>query len=76
MLRSKHGTHYRVTNKFADIKKCSNILIATTSQPIRRAACRLTAEEDADLAEDEDEIARGDLASEDEVNAMWKKHGR
>ena len=37
---------------------------------------QLTAEEDADLAEAEGEIARGDLASAEEVNAMWKKHGR
>jgi hypothetical protein len=48
-------------------------ILATARQ---RVACRLTAEEDADLAEAEDEIARGDLASEDEVTAMWKKHGR
>ncbi|MGQ0684610.1 hypothetical protein [Bradyrhizobium sp.] len=39
-----------------------------------RAAYRLTAEEDADLAEAEDEIARGDLASDEEVDIMWKKH--
>ena len=37
---------------------------------------QLTAEEDADLAEAEAEIARGELASEQEVSAMWKKHGR
>lgn len=37
---------------------------------------QLTPEEDADLAEAEAEIARGELASAEEVNAMWKKHGR
>jgi hypothetical protein len=37
---------------------------------------QLTAEEDADLAEAEAEVARGELASADEVSAMWKKHGR
>lgn len=37
---------------------------------------QLTAEEDADLAEAEAEIARGELASVEEVSAMWKKHGR
>jgi hypothetical protein len=59
---------------------CNNFTTDTPDEILaaarQRAACRLTAEEDADLAEDEDEIARGDLASEDEVNAMWKKHGR
>ncbi len=35
---------------------------------------QLTAEEDADLAEAE--IARGELASTEEVSAMWKKHGQ
>lgn len=37
---------------------------------------QLTAEDDADLAEAEAEVARGELASTKEVNAMWKKHGR
>jgi hypothetical protein len=59
---------------------CNNFTTDTSDEILaaarQRVACRLTAEEDADLAEDEDEIARGDLASEDEVNAMWKKHGR
>ncbi|RTE89323.1 hypothetical protein [Bradyrhizobium sp. LVM 105] len=36
---------------------------------------QLTAAEDADLAEAEAEIARGELASADEVRAMWAKHG-
>ncbi|UPT85037.1 hypothetical protein HAP41_0000032580 [Bradyrhizobium barranii subsp. apii] len=34
---------------------------------------QLTAAEEADLAEAE--IARGELASADEVRAMWAKHG-
>lgn len=37
---------------------------------------QLTPEEDAYLAEAEAEIARGEFASAEEVNAMWKKHGR
>ncbi|MDD1527147.1 hypothetical protein C7U92_05535 [Bradyrhizobium sp. WBOS7] len=36
---------------------------------------QLTAAEDADLAEAEAEIARGELASADEIRAMWAKHG-
>lgn len=36
---------------------------------------QLTPAEDADLAEAEAEIARGELASDDEVRAMWAKHG-
>jgi hypothetical protein len=36
---------------------------------------QLTAAEEADLAEAEAEIARGELASADEVRAMWTKHG-
>jgi hypothetical protein len=36
---------------------------------------QLTAAEEADLAEAEAEIARGELASDDEVRAMWAKHG-
>lgn len=36
---------------------------------------QLTAAEEADLAEAEAEIARGELGSADEVRAMWAKHG-
>ncbi|QOZ33426.1 hypothetical protein [Bradyrhizobium sp. CCBAU 53421] len=36
---------------------------------------QLTPEEDADLAEADAEIARGELATTDEVHAMWTKHG-
>ena len=36
---------------------------------------QLTAAEEADLAEAEAEIARGEFASADEVRAMWVKHG-
>jgi hypothetical protein len=35
---------------------------------------RLTPEEEADLAEAE--IERGELATPEEVRAMWAKHGR
>jgi hypothetical protein len=37
---------------------------------------QLTPEEEADLAEADAEIARGELASAEEVSAMWKKHGQ
>ncbi len=40
-----------------------------------RALYQLTPEEDADLAEADAEIARGELASEEEVLAVWAKHG-
>ncbi|GLR90786.1 hypothetical protein [Bradyrhizobium iriomotense] len=36
---------------------------------------QLTEAEEADLVEAEAEIARGELASADEVRAMWAKHG-
>jgi hypothetical protein len=35
----------------------------------------LTAAEEADLAAAEAEIERGELASDEEVRAMWAKHG-
>jgi hypothetical protein len=36
---------------------------------------RLTAAEETDLDEAEAEIGRGELASTDDVRAMWDKHG-
>ena len=36
---------------------------------------RLTPEEEADLAEAEAEIERGELATTEEVRAMWEKRG-
>ncbi|OAF15697.1 hypothetical protein [Bradyrhizobium neotropicale] len=36
---------------------------------------RLTAAEEADLDEAEAEIARGELATADDVRGMWAKHG-
>jgi len=36
---------------------------------------RLAAAEEADLDEAEAEIGRGELASTDDVRAMWDKHG-
>jgi predicted transcriptional regulator len=36
---------------------------------------QLTAAEEADLEEAEAEIARGEVATTDEVRAMWTKHG-
>lgn len=35
----------------------------------------LTPEEQADLAESDAEVARGDFATDDEVRALWAKHG-
>jgi hypothetical protein len=35
---------------------------------------QLTPEEDADLAEAEAEVERGELATAEEVRAMWEKH--
>lgn len=35
----------------------------------------LTPEEDADLAEADAEIERGELATDDQVQALWAKHG-
>jgi HSP20 family molecular chaperone IbpA len=46
--------------------------LAGVDQP----SIQLTAEEDADLAEAEAEIARGELATAEEVAVMWKKHGQ
>lgn len=45
-------------------------LAGVNQQPLQ-----LTAAEEADLAEAEAEIARGELATGDEVRAMWAKHG-
>jgi hypothetical protein len=36
---------------------------------------QLTPEEESDLAEADAEIARGELATAEEVRAMWAKHG-
>jgi hypothetical protein len=36
---------------------------------------QLTPEEEADLAEAEAEIGRGEFATAEDVRAMWKKHG-
>ena len=43
---------------------------------VDQAPIQLTPEEEADLAEAEAEIARGELATDEEVRAMWAKHGR
>lgn len=40
-----------------------------------RTPLQLTTMEEAEFKEAEAEIARGELASTDEVRAMWKKHG-
>ncbi|PJG55869.1 hypothetical protein CVM73_06890 [Bradyrhizobium forestalis] len=42
---------------------------------VNQPPLQLTAAEEADLAEAEAEIARGELATADEVRAMWAKHG-
>ena len=36
---------------------------------------QLSPEEEADLDEADAEIARGDVASDDDVRALWAKHG-
>ena len=36
---------------------------------------QLTPEEEADLAQADAEIARGALATDEEVRALWAKHG-
>lgn len=36
---------------------------------------RLTPEEEADLLESDAEVARGDFATDEEVRAIWAKHG-
>jgi hypothetical protein len=41
----------------------------------REPPIELTPDEEADLAEAEAEIERGDIATPEEVRAMWAKHG-
>jgi hypothetical protein len=43
---------------------------------IEQPPIQLTAEEEADLAEADQEIARGEFATDEEVRAMWAKYGR
>ena len=45
--------------------------LAGVDQPV----IQLTPEEEADLAKAEAEIERGELATQEEVRAMWAKHG-
>jgi hypothetical protein len=45
--------------------------LAGVDQPL----IQLTPEEEADLAEAEAEIARGEFATAEDVRAMWEKHG-
>jgi hypothetical protein len=37
---------------------------------------QLTAEEEADLAEADAEVLRGEFATDEEIAAMWAKNGR
>ena len=37
---------------------------------------QLTAEEEADLAEADAEVLRGEFATDEEMAAVWAKHGR
>lgn len=39
------------------------------------APIHLTPEEEADLAEAEREVQRGELASDEEISALWAKYG-
>jgi hypothetical protein len=41
----------------------------------RELPIQLTQEEEVDLAEAEAEIERGEIATSEEVRAMWAKHG-
>jgi len=43
---------------------------------VDRPPIKLTAEEEADLAEADAEIERGELATDEEVRGMWAKYGR
>jgi hypothetical protein len=43
---------------------------------IDQTPVQLTAEEEADLAEADAEILRGEFATDAEVVALWAKHGR
>jgi hypothetical protein len=42
---------------------------------IEQPPIQLTLEEEADLAEADAEIERGELATDEEVRAMWAKYG-
>jgi hypothetical protein len=44
--------------------------LAGEEQPV----IQLTAEEDADLAAADEEIARGEFATDEEMSAIWAKH--
>jgi len=39
-------------------------------------AIQLTPEDEADLAAADDEIARGDFATDEQMHAIWAKHER
>jgi hypothetical protein len=41
---------------------------------IKQPPIQLTPDEDTDLAEADAEIARGELATDDQVRAMWAKY--
>ncbi len=41
---------------------------------VEQPAIVLTPEEEADLAEAEAEVGRGEMATDDEVRAMWAKY--
>jgi hypothetical protein len=48
------------------------LLFAGVDQP----PIQLTAEEDADLAEADAEVLRGEFATDEEIAAIWAKHAR
>ena len=43
---------------------------------VEQLPIQLTPEEEADLDEADAEIARGEFATDEEIRAMWAKHGR
>jgi hypothetical protein len=43
---------------------------------VDQSPVQLTAEEEADLVEADAEVMRGEFATDEEIAAMWAKHGR
>jgi hypothetical protein len=65
-IKAVSGLPYEVQDEAARLF----LALAGIEQP----PIQLTPDEDADLAEADAEIARGELATDDQVRAMWAKH--
>ena len=50
-------------------------LVLTYAGDVDRPVLALTADEDAALVESEAAAARGEFATDDQVRAIWAKHG-